>query len=145
MSIYLLQSSSLKSTERKTWTYILSKDELVHVASEHGAGREDTGVCWRHDSGRHCAEAHKGHPGRSQELQNHGENHARLRRGQRVGALVVCLVPCWNRRDFRDLQYTRVIMKRANLGIDSLKKALKLRHSQGWFYREKANWIIGVK
>jgi len=42
--------------------------------SKHGAGREETGVCGRHDSGRHRAQSHKRHSGWCEVLKHHGKD-----------------------------------------------------------------------
>ena len=58
-------------------SYLLTKDKFVNVMSKHGAGREETGVCGRHDSGRHSAQSHKRHSGWCEVLKHHGK-HQRL-------------------------------------------------------------------
>ena len=54
--------------------YRLTKDKFVDVMSKHGAGWEEAGVCWRHDSGRHCTQSHKRHSGWCEILKHHGED-----------------------------------------------------------------------
>ena len=51
--------------------YLLTKDKFVNVMSKHGAGWEETGVCGRHDSGRHRTQSHKRHSGWCEVLKHH--------------------------------------------------------------------------
>ena len=73
--------------------YLLTKDEFVNVMSKHGAGREETGVCRRHDSGRHRAQSHKRNGGWSEVLKHHGKDQCLVKVNR--SRLVACVTTGW--------------------------------------------------